>query len=306
MGSPAFATPSLRGLVDAGYDVAAVVTQPDRPAGRGGATHAPDIKRAALDLGIDVILQPETLRDDAVCHALAALEPDVFVVAAYGKILPKSVLAIPRRGSLNVHASLLPRWRGASPIAAAILAGDRETGVCIMELVAKMDAGPIVSCARAPIGLADTTGSLELRLAELGARVLLEALPGWLDGSLPATPQDEGFATYCRTLAKDDGWLRAAMTAAEAERAVRAYNPWPGAFVQYRGQRLALWAAHLAQGAPGGVVGSLSTVGRLPSIAFAGGLLVLDEVQKPGGRRLTGQEFLNGERGRLESAVVLA
>lgn len=305
MGSPAFAVPTLEALVAAGYPVVAVVTQPDRPAGRGGRVMPPEVKVAAKRLGIPV-LQPPTFRDGAANEALAALGPDVIVVAAYGKILPAATLAIPRRGCLNVHASLLPRWRGASPIAAAILAGDAETGVTIMEMAREMDAGPVVAQASEPILAGDTTGSLEARLAVLGARTLIEALPGWFAGERVAVPQDEARVTYCQLIRKEDGHLRADMTAAEAERAVRAYDPWPGAFVGYRGGRLGIWRAHVVDDAAEAVPGTLLVHARRPAIAFTDGLLVLDEVQRPGGKRMAGDAFLNGERGRLAPQVGLA
>lgn len=305
MGSPAFALPSLRALLAEGYALAGVVTQPDRPAGRGGRMAAPPVKLLAEEAGLPV-LQPETLKDEAVQAALAAFAPDVVVVAAYGKILPRAVLAIPRRGNVNVHASLLPRWRGASPVAAAILAGDAESGVTIMEMAAKMDAGAVVSQARTDIGAEETTGALEARLAELGARELVRVLPAWLAGELAATPQDEAQAAYCGLLRKEDGHLRAAMTAEEASRAVRAYNPWPGAFVLYRGERLAVWAAHPAAGAGNAPPGTTGLVERHPAIAFGEGWLVLDEVQRTGARRLAGEQFLHGERGTLDPWVALA
>ncbi len=299
-GSPEFALPSLRALLEAGYHVALVVTQPDRPAGRGGRLQAPPVKRAALGAGLSVF-QPETLRGGEAEERLRAADPDAFVIAAYGKILPQRILDIPRRGSLNVHASLLPRWRGPSPVAAAILAGDRETGVTIMEVTAKMDAGPIVAQRRVPILPDDRTGTLEPRLAAVGAELLVEVLPGWLAGELRGVPQDEAQATYCPLLRKDDGRLSPDLDVATAERAVRAYDPWPGAFVIYRGERLAIWQAHIAADPPQPLPppGTVLVVERAPALAFRGGILVLDVVQRPGGRRLTGREFLNGERGQL-------
>jgi methionyl-tRNA formyltransferase len=299
MGSPAFAVPSLRALAEAGYQVVGAVTQPDRPAGRGGGIREPDVKIAAHALGLPVF-QPETLRDPVARERLAGFGAEVFVVAAYGKILPRAVLALPGRGCVNVHASLLPRWRGPSPIAAAILAGDAETGVSIMELVAKMDAGPVFGRRAVRIEPEDSAGSLERRLAELGARTLVDLLPGWYDGLVVAEPQDESKATYCPLLTKADGHLAATMNVAEAERAVRAYDPWPGAFVFYRGERLSIWKSHVAAALPGATRGEMVIRDRLPACVFGGGLLLLDEVQKPGGRRLTGQQFLAGERGKLE------
>ncbi len=305
MGSPEFAVPSLRALVAAGYPVVAAVSQPDRPAGRGGKVALPPTKEAAIALAVPTF-QPESLKDPAVQEALRAFQPELFVVAAYGKILPRAVLAIPERGSVNVHASLLPRWRGASPIAAAIRAGDPETGVSIMEMAPKMDAGPVISQARTPILPTDTTGTLEPRLAALGARTLVETLPRWLAGELPAVAQDEAAVTFCSLIAKSDGFLSRAMSAIEAERAVRAFSPWPGAGVEYRGERLAIWRAHLSPASASEAPGTLVIEGRLPAIHFPGALLVLDEVQKPGSRRLPGEAFLNGERGRLEAMVTLA
>lgn len=304
MGSPEFAVPTLDALVQARYRIVLAVTQPDRPAGRGAGLRPPAVKVAAARYGIPVF-QPDSIRDEAAIARLAAASADVFVVAAYGKILPRRVIALPARGILNVHASLLPRWRGPSPVAAAILAGDAETGVTIMEIAPKMDAGPIVAQRATPIEPAETAGELEARLARLGASLLIEALPGWYDRSIVPTPQDDALATYCPLLRKEDGHLRRDMSAVEAERAVRAYNPWPGAFVLYGGQRLAIWRSHVISGAPG-PAGSTAVLDRRPAVAFSGGWLVLDEVQRPGARRVPGEAFLNGLRRQLEPAVGLA
>ncbi|MGK2965273.1 MAG: methionyl-tRNA formyltransferase [Tepidiformaceae bacterium] len=305
MGSPAFAVPSLQALVRAGYQVTLAVTQPDRPAGRGAKVHQPDVKVAALELGIDVF-QPESLRIPETQERLAAGAADVFVVAAYGKILPRAVLAMPRKGCVNVHASLLPRWRGPSPIVAAILAGDAETGVSIMELEPAMDTGPVIARSAVPIPQRVTAGELEPALARLGADLLVEVLPAWLSGDRLAEPQDEALATYCSLLKKTDGYLGAAMTLAEAERAVRAFNPWPTASVEYRGGRLNVWRARAVSGDVPAAAGTMGVVERSPAVAFDGGWLVLDEVQKTGGKRMGGQAFLNGERGTLPERVGLA
>jgi methionyl-tRNA formyltransferase len=305
MGSPAFAVGPLRALAEAGYALVGVVTQPDRPAGRGGRLTPPEARAVAEHLGLPVI-QPETLRDEAARAELAAWRPDLFVVAAFGKILPRAVLAIPARGCINVHASLLPRWRGPSPITAAILAGDAETGVSIMEMAAKMDAGAVIAREAVPILPQDTTGTLETRLAELGARLLVGTLPGWYDGAIVAEAQDEHLASYCPLLKKEDGHLRAAMTAGEAERAVRAYNPWPGAFVSYHGERLGIWKVHVESAGAGPTPGSMVVAAKRPAIVFRDGLLVLDEVQRTGARRQSGQDFLNGQRGKLDPGVTLA
>ena len=305
MGSPEFALPALRALVEGGYDVRLAVTQPDRRAGRGGRMRAPAAKVEAERLGIPVF-QPRSFREPEAVAELAAVEPDLIAVAAYGRILPQAVLDLPGRPVVNIHPSLLPRWRGPSPVAAAILAGDRETGVSIMELVPEMDAGPVLAARPFPIAPDDTTGGLEARLAEEGATLLVETLPAWLAGDLRATPQDESAVTVCPLLEKGDGHLRADMTAVEAERAVRAYDPWPRAFVTYNGDRLAVWRAHVADAGEGYVPGAITVVAGKPAVVFREGALVLDEVQRSGSRRIPGEAFLNGERGRLAQSAGLA
>ena len=304
MGSPEFAVPSLRALVAAGYNLVGVVTQPDRPSGRGGKMTPPPVKVSAEELRVPVF-QPEELRSDEAFARLQAFAPDLVVVAAYGKILSRRVLQLPTHGAVNVHASLLPRWRGASPINAAILAGDAETGVSIMEMVLKMDAGPVLAREAVTISSDATTGTLEPVLADLGARTLVDVLPAWLSGKLHAEPQDEARVTFCSLIKKQDGFLAATMTAAEAERAVRAFDPWPGAFVLYRGDRLAIWRARVL---PAAEVepGATSIIERLPALGFRDGWLLLDEVQRVGARRVDGRAFLNGERGVFAGGVVLA
>ena len=305
MGSPEFALPSLRALVEAGYDLRLVVTRPDRRAGRGGRVRAPAARVEAERLGI-AVSQPASFRHPDAVAALAAVEPDLIVVAAYGRILPRAVLALPRHPVVNVHPSLLPRWRGPSPVAAAILAGDRDTGVSIIELVPEMDAGPVLAARPFAIAPTDTTGTLEARLAEEGAALLIEALPRWLAGRLRAVPQDEAEVTTCPLLEKAHGHLGATMTAREAERAVRAYDPWPGAFVTYKGDRLAIWAAHVGDAGDELIPGDITLLAGKPAVAFREGGLVLDEVQRSGSRRVSGEAFLNGERGRLASSAGLA
>ncbi len=304
MGSPAFAVWPLRALVESGYAVVGVVTQPDRPAGRGSHLTPPKVKAVAENLGLGVI-QPETLRDEVVRAELIAWRPDLFVVAAFGKILSRAVLAIPRRGCVNVHASLLPRWRGASPIAASILAGDAETGVSIMEMAPRMDAGAVIARQATPILPEDTAGVLEARLAELGGQLLVDALPAWIDRTIVPEAQDELQASYCSLLTKGDGRLSEAMTASEAERAVRAYNPWPGAFVSYRGGRLGIWKAHIEPASAGLVPGAIVAAEKRPALVCRDGLLVLDLVQMAGARRQSGRDFLNGHRGALGSGATL-
>lgn len=305
MGSPEFALPSLRALVEAGYDVRLAVTQPDRRAGRGGRMRAPAARVEAERLGIPVF-QPDSFRAPEAVAELARFEPDLIVVAAYGRILPRAVLDLPRHPVVNVHPSLLPRWRGPSPVAAAILAGDDTTGVSIMQLVPEMDAGPVLAARPFPIGPTDTTASLEARLAGEGAELLIETLPAWLDGDLRPVSQDETIVTTCPLLEKAHGHLRGDMTAAEAERAVRAFDPWPGAFVTYNGDRLGIWRARVGDAGDDLVPGAFTVRAGKPAVAFRGGVLVLDEVQRSGSRRVTGEAFLNGERGRLASSAGLA
>jgi methionyl-tRNA formyltransferase len=268
----------------------------------------PDVKVAARELGVPVIIQPTSLKDEMARDALVALEPDILVVAAYGKILPKAVLVLPKRGSLNVHASLLPRWRGASPIEAAILAGDPETGVTIMEVVQKMDAGPMVAVRTATIDPDDTTGLLEQRLAELGASLLVDCLPGWFDGTTVARSQDEDAATYCTLIRKEHGQIRIDTTAEQAERMVRAFNPWPGASIGYGDERLTIWRAHISGDEENGTPSELSSSNGELRLALEGGWISLDEVQRPGGKRLAARDFLNGEKGRggLKARATLA
>jgi len=258
LGTPAFAVPSLRRLVAEGFEIAAVYTRPDRPAGRGRHPAPPPVKTAALELGLEV-RQPESLRDPAVLAELAALRPEAGVGAAYGQILRQEVLDIPARGVLNVHPSLLPRHRGASPIPAAILAGDAETGVTIILMDAGMDSGPVLAQRRVPIQDSDTTGILLSGLAEVAAGLLAETLPRWLRGEIQPQPQDDSQATKAPLLKKEQGAIDWSLPAVETWRRVRAYNPWPGAYTTIEGALLHVWEAWpLADGgaAPGTVVSS--------------------------------------------------
>jgi len=304
MGSPEFAVPSLRALHEAGYSIVGAVTQPDRPAGRGGKLSPPAVKLAAQALGIEVF-QPETLRAESVQDRLQAFGADLFIVAAYGRILPQAALDIPIHGCLNVHASLLPKWRGPSPISASIFAGDAQTGVSIMQLVRKMDAGPVLSRVALEIASGETTATLEPKLASAGAAELLRVLPAYLAGEIAPEPQDEDAATYCRIIEKSDGFLARDWSTAQAERAVRAYNPWPGAYVSLNGERLAIWQASVASEGDLSAPGTLSKRGKALTVAFSDGWLVLEEVQKPGGKRITTQQFLAGLRGELPPSVEL-
>ena len=296
MGSPEFALPTLRALA-AHYPIAGVITQPDRPAGRGRALTPPPVKILAEELGLPLI-QPRRLREPEAMDALQAWDPDLIVVTAFGQILRPDVLDLPPSGCINVHASLLPRWRGAAPIQAAILAGDEQTGVTIMRMDAGVDTGPLLSQAAIPILPTDTAGSLGERLAELGAELLLKTLPEYLNGDLQPAAQEEERATYAPMLKKEDGRLDFTRPAIDLARQVRAYNPWPGSFMEWQGQVLKIHQAHAFPCDPDPSLepGRTLVMDGLPALASSHGLLVLDEVQPAGKRVMTGNVFLNGAR----------
>ena len=294
-GTPEFALASLSALLDAGIVPVAVLTQPDRPAGRGKRLKASPVKQCAAEHGIPV-LQPLTLRDDEVVAELTALQPDVLIVAAYGLILPQTVLDIPRRGCLNVHASVLPRWRGAAPIQAAILAGDETTGVSLMAMTAGLDSGPVYTIATLAIGETENAGELHDRLATLGGATLLANLDDILDGRIAAIEQDESAATYAGKIDKKDAQIDWTAGADELARRVRAYNPVPGAFFFVSADdadplRVKCWQASAladVDAPPGAVVQS----GRDGIVVACGdGGLRLEELQLPGKRRVQAHEF---------------
>jgi methionyl-tRNA formyltransferase len=307
MGSPAFALPSLERLLEAGYDVVGVYTQPDQAVGRGQRLQAPPVKQFALDHGL-LVFQPERLRRPEAIDELAALRPDLVVVAAYGQILRPAVLAIPPHGTVNVHASLLPLYRGPSPVVAAILDGRDITGVTIMLVDEHMDTGPILAQQAAPISPDDTTGTLSDRLATLGADLLINVVPRWLAGEIQPMPQDDSRATVTRLIKKEDGRLDWTLPAEELWRRVRAFTPWPGAVTSLDGvpvRILQAWPLERdAVDEPGSIVPlARSDVlpGHLPKPAFAvqtrKGLLVPLVLQKAGKRALSANDFVNGERG---------
>jgi len=297
-GTPEFARASLSALVDSGIIPIAVMTQPDRPAGRGKHLTASPVKRYAEELGISV-MQPTTLRDDRVVVELQALEPDVMIVAAYGLILPQNVLDVPVRGCINVHASLLPRWRGAAPIQAAILAGDETTGISLMSMTAGLDCGPVFATAEIEINDEETAGSLHDRLAMLGGQMLAANLDDILENRTQAVRQDEAAASYAKKIKKQDAQLEWSRSASELERQVRAYNPVPGAFFFASGDdteadfplRIKCWRAKQVNGvdAAAGTVVSSGTDGVV--VACAADALSLLELQLPGKRRIQAREF---------------
>jgi methionyl-tRNA formyltransferase len=292
MGSPEFAVPILRALASH-YSILSVVTRPDRPSGRGRGLKMPAVKHAAMELGLDV-LQPDKLSSPEVVSHLRDLAPDLIVVAAFGQLLKHDILDLPAHGCLNVHASLLPRWRGAAPIPASIVAGDPETGVTIMRMDPGLDTGPILAQDRMPIDPNETTATLTGKLALLGADLLVETLPPYLAGSLHARPQDSLGVTHAPMLRKDDGLLDFALAARDLERRVRAFNPWPGAYLIWDHARLKVHRAR-AHAAPA-AAGRRLQVESEPAVGSAEGLLVLQEVQPEGKRAMSGRDFLLGNR----------
>lgn len=293
-GTPEFSVPCLRAVIASSVDVVAVYTQPDRPAGRGRKLAPSPVKQAALDEGL-VIEQPESLRDPAAQVRLRELAPDLLIVVAYGLILPKKILAIPRLGCWNVHASSLPRWRGAAPIQRAILAGDAETGVDLMQMEAGLDTGPVFLRAVTKIDAFETGGSLHNRLSLLGAELISDGLRRLFDGTLPApTAQQETGVTYAHKLEKSEAAIDWTLTARQIERQVRAFNPWPIAEGDIAGEHLRIHAAkaidQVHAGTPGTVVAA-SADGV--DVATGEGVLRVLAVQRAGGRRIDARDWLN-------------
>ena len=291
MGTPDFAVPALAALLEAGHEVACVYTQPPRPAGRGYAERAAPVQVFAEARGIPVRF-PRSLRDPQAQAEFAALKPDAAVVAAYGLILPQPVLDAPRLGCVNLHASLLPRWRGAAPIQRAILAGDRESGVTVMQMDAGLDTGPMLLQERVPITEETTAGALHDTLARLGAKLIVPALAGLADGTLKPVPQPAEGVTYAPKLTREEGRLDWRRPAAELARRVRAFNPWPGTWCTHMGETLKVLAAEAVPdgaGAPPGTV-----LDERLAIACGEGALRLLTVQRPGRAALDAAAFLRG------------
>lgn len=298
-GTPEFSVPCLEACRASGAEVVAVYTQPDRPAGRGRKLTPSPVKQAALAAGI-AVEQPETLKSDEARATLAAYAPDLMVVVAYGLILPRKVLAMPRLGCWNVHASVLPRWRGAAPIQRAILAGDAESGVDLMQMEAGLDTGPVLLERRTPISREDTGGSLHDRLSALGAEVLAEGLSRIMAGeTLVARPQPEEGVTYAHKLDKAEAKLDFTRPAIELERQVRAFDPWPVAEGELGGEHLRIWAARAIEGrgAPGTLLG-MSRDGI--DVACGEGALRVTALQRAGGKRITAADYLNAIKARSE------
>jgi len=293
MGSPEFAVPVLQKCAKH-YLIVGVVTQPDRPAGRGQVLTPPPVKAAAQRMGLAVI-QPQKLREPAALEQLLAWAPDLIVVAAFGQILRQNVLDLPRFGCINVHASLLPRWRGAAPIQAAIMHGDNITGVTIMKMDAGVDTGAILAQQEIPILPDDTTGTLLPRLAQAGADLLVESLPGYLAGGIIPRPQDESQATRAPMIQKEDAQLDLTQPALDLARRVRAFQPWPGTFIPWQDGILKILKAHEETGVC--LPGERSVQKGTPILGTGGGWLALDWVQPAGKKGMPGSAFLQGARG---------
>lgn len=293
MGSPEFALPVLRKLA-AQYPVIGIVTRPDRPAGRGRVLTPPPIKILADELSLPVI-QPRRLNEPDAIQQLHLWAPDIIVVAAFGQILRSAVLGLPQFGCVNVHASLLPRWRGAAPIQAAILHGDDQTGITIMRMDPGIDTGPSLAQKSVQISGEDTAGSLTEKLSVIGADLLMETLPSYLSGTLVPKLQDDSLATYASMINKEDGLLDFSGSAISLDRKIRAFNPWPGAFTYWNNQILKIHRAH-AIDVPAEPAGRKIIFQEFPAITTGMGILVVDELQLAGRNIQTGKAFLHGAR----------
>ena len=307
MGTPEFAVPSLAALLRSSYQVVAVYTQPDKKAGRGQSVAFSPVKKLALSQGLEVV-QPDSLKVAGTVEKLASFAPDLMVVAAFGQILPPEILALPKFGCLNVHPSLLPRYRGASPIATAILQGDEITGVTIMLLDVGLDSGPILSQREVSISADDTTGSLAVKLAQAGAQLLMETLPLWIDVRIQAQPQEESRASYSKVITKGDGEMDWRLPALDLWRRVRAFDPWPGCYAWWRGKRLKLGKVvplyGEKSGEPGKVIALSPPAPATVGVETGDGVLGLLRVQLEGKHEMSTEEFVRGQREFIGSLLL--
>ncbi|GLX11847.1 methionyl-tRNA formyltransferase [Pseudomonas straminea] len=303
-GTPEFAAAHLKALLGTDHQIVAVYTQPDRPAGRGQKLMPSPVKQLAVENAIPV-LQPPSLKDSAAQAELAALQPDLLVVVAYGLILPQAVLDIPRLGCINSHASLLPRWRGAAPIQRAVQAGDAESGVTVMQMEAGLDTGPMLLKVRTPITAEDTGGSLHDRLAELGPPAVIEAIAGLANGTLMGEVQDDAQANYAHKLNKDEARIDWSRPADELERLIRAFNPWPICHSTLNDAPLKVLSGRIGegQGQPGEILAA-SKDGL--TVACGSGALLLTRLQLPGGKALNFSDLYNSRREQFAVGTVLA
>lgn len=298
-GTPEFSVLALAALIQAGHDIVLVLSQPDRPAGRGLKLHASPVKTLALQHNLNVF-QPESLKPAEVQAQIAATQADVMIVAAYGLIIPTAVLNMFKQGCYNIHASLLPRWRGAAPIHRALLAGDAEAGVTIMEVVPVLDAGAMISVGKVKITESDTTQSLHDKLSQIGANLMLQAMHNLsVNGALPSVPQDENLATYAHKLQKSEAAIDWQKSAVEISRQVRAFNPFPVATAQFRGETCRIWFATAINEQTHAKNGEIIDLGANIHAACGQGILEIHELQMPGGKRQTVQQFIQGQHVKL-------
>lgn len=305
MGTPAFALPCMERLLQGSYSIEAVYTQPDRPSGRGRKLSPSPVKELALSKGLP-IFQPESLKTAEAEQQFAGFGADVAVVAAYGKLIPAPILALPKCGCVNLHPSLLPEYRGPSPVASSILAGDSDTGVTVMLLDEGMDSGPVLAQRREPVTDHDTTGSLTARLGEKGADLLAEVLPLWLEGDITPQPQDDSQAVFTSMLTRQDGQMDWRHTAQELSRRVRALNPWPGCYTRWQGRQIKILEAFPLAGGEGraGQVTALpESAGTPAGVETGDGILALMKVQMEGKKEVTAEEFVRGQRSFLDSTL---
>ena len=294
MGTPDFAVPSLKKLIEKGYDVKLVVTQPDKPAGRGKKVTPPPVKVVAEKAGIPVY-QPEKVKENSeLKKKLLEIEPDLIVVAAYGKILPEWLLNLPKHGTINVHASLLPKYRGASPIQWALLNGEEETGVTIMKVIPELDAGDIISQKRVKIEKEDNAKTLHDKLSEVGAELLVETIPLYISGKLKPVPQREEEATYCPQIRKEMGKIDWSESAEKIFNKIRAFTPWPSAYTTFRGKRVKILKAEPVEGS--GRPGEVIKTGRELTVATGKGALRIERLRPEGRKEISGEEFVRGYR----------
>ncbi len=303
-GTPDFAASALRALIDAGHDLVAVYTQPDRPAGRGRKLQASPVKQVAEQHDI-AVLQPQNFKDEADIARLRELQADVMIVAAYGLILPQTVLDMPRHGCLNIHASLLPRWRGAAPIQRAIAAGDNESGITIMQMDAGLDTGDMLLKLRCPIESSDTGGSLHDKLAELGARAILQTLDDLQHGRLQPEPQNDAEASYARKLSKQEAQIDWSQPASVIARQVRAFNPWPVAYTVLDDKTVRIWLADAMEHDPDQPPGTVLHCDKQGiDVACGEGVLRITELQPAGSKKMDSAAFMNGHARQLPPGSV--
>lgn len=296
MGTPEFAVPTLRALAAAGHRIRGVYTQPDKPAGRGGQMTPPPVKRAAAELGLPVY-QPAKIRPPEVYEELRALAPEAIVIVGYGKIIPEHIIDLPPHGCINLHASLLPKYRGAAPVNWAIVNGETATGVATIRIDAELDTGDILLMRETPIGPDEDAVSLGRRLAEMGAPLMIETLDGLERGTIRPVPQDHSKATLAPILKKEDGLIDWKLAAQQIVNRVRGFVPWPGAYTHFRGQLLHIWKARVAPGPIAAPAGSLLADARVLRVACGAGEAIEPlEVQLEGRRRVPAADFINGAR----------